>query len=417
MALSPQNAAIVLLSRTNGTLIEVLYDELGVSSRIGPGTDFTELVIPSSRRKAARFLRTVQGSHSALDWELSVKLQHAVPSFFFSGCLTDDGMVIVGTKDAISDVPISADLVAAAGESAGGLKQAFTEFGARRDAMVAKERSLNFRLSQLEQAMAHSQAEHGEAGLARRATGSKQIRVLEMAAHDLQNPISGVLAATQFLIEDAADRLDPRQVSLLHSIGSSSRTMLRVLDDMLEIPTIDAALPHMDFQPTDLRTLVEQSVSMVRPVAEQRRVQVELTAGDGIPPLSADPVRMSQVLQDLLAAAVKWSRPGGRVALTVTARWNHAVITIANDGPDSSAEAVKYLLGPHDLRRLKGGLAEARAALTLGRVKRIIEAHRGTTQAESSQDQGFALTLTLPIARRAKSAAVAESKKRSTQGR
>ena len=260
--------------------------------------------------------------------------------------------------------------------------------------------------------MANSQAELGKPARPARHR-LKQIRVLEMAAH-LQNPISGVLAASQFLIEMPPTGWIRAKCPYCIRLDQQ-RTMLRVLEDMLEIPTIDAALPRMDFQPTDLRTLVEQSVrwsahwpnSAGSSGAGRRRRDT---------PASADPVRTGQALRGLLTAAVKGSRAGGRVALTVTARWNHAVIAIANDGPDSSAEAVKYLLGPADLRRLKGGLAEARTALTMARVKRIIDAHRGTTQAESSPDQGFALTLTLPIARRAKSGGVPEPKRRLTQG-
>jgi signal transduction histidine kinase len=416
MPLSPQNAAVAILSRPNGAVAEILHDELGLSSRARLGHDFAELVIPSHRRKAARFLRTIHACHTALDWELNVRLPHGVLSFFFSGCLTDDGMFIVGTKDAISEVPLSPGSVSATGESASDVKHALADFGARRDAIVASEHSLTRRLSQLEHAMSHPDSEFGEARITRRATGSKQIRVLEMAAHDLQNPISGVLAASQFLIEDAADRLDPRQLSLLHSIGSSSRAMLRLLEDMLEIPAIDAAPPRMFFQPTDIRSLVEQSVSMIHAVAEQRRVHFELSASDAIPPLAADPVRMSQALQDLLASAVRWSRPGGHVALTVNTHGNHATIRIAHENPDSSVEAVKYLLGPADLRRLKGGLAEARTAVTLARLRRTIEAHHGTIQAETDLAQGSTVTLTLPIARRARPGGDQEPKRRTTHG-
>jgi signal transduction histidine kinase len=162
-------------------------------------------------------------------------------------------------------VPLSPKVMAAAGETAAGIEHALTELGARRKALA--ESTSNRQLSQLEQAMASSYTEFGIDGLPHSTTGPKRIRLLEMAAHDLRNPISGVLAASQFLIEDAAGRLEKHHLSMLRSMGSSSRIMLRLLEDMLEIAAISTARPRMHLQLTDIRTLVEQSLSMTRPAS------------------------------------------------------------------------------------------------------------------------------------------------------
>ena len=68
-----------------------------------------------------------------------------------------------------------------------------------------------------------------------RLFGSSPFRLLEVAAHDLRNPVSSVLAATQYLIEDAGRRLETYHVTLLRSIESSAALMLQLLRDMLEI--------------------------------------------------------------------------------------------------------------------------------------------------------------------------------------
>jgi signal transduction histidine kinase len=348
-------------------------------------------------RKAARFLRTIRASRSALDWELHVALPHGVTSLFFSGCQTNDGLVIVGTKDALSVAAIPRQLLAAAEEAPTNLGQALLEIGARREAKVQAERTLKHQLAQLKQALAHGQSGPAESGAPRGKAGSKQVRLLEMAAHDLRNPISGVLAASQFLVEDAAGRLEEHHLALLRSIESSSRLMLRLLDDMVEIPAIDSKKLRMHFQPTDLRALVEQAVSVIRPMADHRRVPVEIKVDGGVPVMAADPVRMSEALHGLLASAVRWSRSGGRVEVMIGVRRDQAVVSVTNADPESSVEEMKRMLLPVDLGRLKGGLPEARTALTLASVKRTVEAHRGTIHVDTEADRGPTLTLTLPI--------------------
>jgi hypothetical protein len=86
--------------------------------------------------------------------------------------------------------------------------------------------------------------------------------------------------------------------------------------------------------------------------------------------------------------------------MTVEVRRDQAVIVIGSKSTESSVEAVKYLSGPADLRRVKGGLAEARTAMILARLKRIIKAHRGAIRADTDRDTACTLTLTLPISRR-----------------
>src|SRR5258705_1139244 len=177
MALTPQNAAIALLCRPNGTLTEVIYDELGLPPRLAPGSDFTALVVASNLRKASRFLRTIHASRSALDWELNVKLPHGVTSLFFSGCVTDGGLVIIGTKDALAASTFPAPLLAAAETTPSNVKQALTDLSVRRDARTSSQRTLSQRLSQLEQFLARSQSEAGEAALPTRKIGQRLLDI------------------------------------------------------------------------------------------------------------------------------------------------------------------------------------------------------------------------------------------------
>jgi signal transduction histidine kinase len=82
----------------------------------------------------------------------------------------------------------------------------------------------------------------------------------------------------------------------------------------------------------------------------------------------------------------------------VGVRRDQAVVSVTNEDPESSVEEMKRMLLPVDLARLKGGLPEARTALTLASVKPTVEAHRGAIHADTDADRGPTLTLSLPIA-------------------
>src|SRR5215472_17638194 len=102
-------------------------------------------------------------------------------------------------------------------------------------------------------------------------TGRKrQIRLIRLLAHDLRNPVSGILAASQCLIEDASPLLDSQQVTLLRSIESSSGLMLRLIEDMLEVAYAGSGKSRLRLRAADISRIVDQSVAYHSPQAEAR---------------------------------------------------------------------------------------------------------------------------------------------------
>src|SRR5215467_11692541 len=95
MSISPDSAAVIVLCRPDGTLAEVIYDELGLKTV----PNFSSLFHPSSARKARRFLRVAVASHSALDWELNLSLANGIAPLFFCAAMTSRGIVMIGMKE------------------------------------------------------------------------------------------------------------------------------------------------------------------------------------------------------------------------------------------------------------------------------------------------------------------------------
>jgi signal transduction histidine kinase len=330
MSISPDMIAIALLCRPDGALIEVIHDEIGIKAN----RTLFSLIHASSLRKAKRFLKTAVASHAALDWELDVTLAHGISRLFFSASMTGQGIVILGMKDAVRlgvlpDGAGSAAARAAVGTSLHQLKS-------KRESKVRVRKRLGSELLRLTKTAA-SQAAVPQADS--KVSPAGQANLLKMLAHDLRNPISGILAASQYLIEDAADSLDSQQLTLLRSIESSSGLMLRLIGDLLEVSSAGVKKLKLHLRQTDLVELVEKSAAAHRPLALARNIQIAVEKNGTVPRLDLDPVKMTQAINTLLTNAVRSSRSGSVIEISLSTLPGRVVISIPVQVGDSPSEA------------------------------------------------------------------------------
>src|SRR5437868_2049315 len=128
--------------------------------------------------------------------------------------------------------------------------------------------------------------------------GFDPMQLLEVAAHDLRNPISGILAAGQYLVDDAGSVLDEHHLALLESIDSSGRSMLRLIDDVIELSHIESGTLRLDIQATDIQPLLHRALLSTQPAADRKKVKLDVVAGTNgpLPALDIDPARVFRAL-------------------------------------------------------------------------------------------------------------------------
>ena len=237
----------------------------------------------------------------------------------------------------------------------------------------------------------------------RKRAGFDPIQLLEIAAHDLRNPISGILAAGQYLLEDAGPVLDEQHLAMLQSIDSSSRSMLRLIDDVIELANIESGELRLDMKAAEIRPVMNQAVSMNQAAADRKRVRLVMDS-DGKtppPPLSIDPVEIFHAVDSLVASIVKFSRPGSRIEIGVGSRAGKATIWLRTDGSGISAGALRSLFNPFRKSRAARPGVEGGITLSLAKAKRIVEAHGGATHVHSGEARELTIRLTLPLRKRA----------------
>lgn len=237
-----------------------------------------------------------------------------------------------------------------------------------------------------------------EAELALLEANRRKDEFLVTLAHELRNPLAPIANAMEFfkwadgdaeLVEQARSMLD-RQVG----------QMVRLIDDLLDLSRITRNKLTLRKEATDLETVIGHAVEACGPLVESRRHQLQISLPAERIVLDADPVRLTQVLGNLLTNACKYTDEGGRIWLEARREGDEAVVAIRDEGigipPDQLANVFEMFTQlDRSPERSQGGLG-----IGLSLARRLVEMHEGTLSGHSEGvDRGSEFRVRLPMAR------------------
>jgi PAS domain S-box-containing protein len=219
---------------------------------------------------------------------------------------------------------------------------------------------------------------------------------LAMLAHELRNPLAPIRTAAHVL---GRPGLDEPKIKWAHDMIEKQVThLVRLVDDLLDISRIVRGKIALKLQELELGTLVRQVVEDARPLIDGKGQKLEVRLPEKPSRFEGDPVRLSQVLFNLLDNAVKYTPEGGRIELAARLAGEQIEIKVRDNGMGIPADLLPYVFdlfqqGERTLDRAQGGLG---LGLTL--VRRLVELHGGTIEVESTGvDQGSEFTVRLPL--------------------
>src|SRR6202140_4691209 len=245
------------------------------------------------------------------------------------------------------------------------------------------------------------QARHEVEGLAdklRKADHSKD-EFLAMLAHELRNPLAPIVTALQLMNvrHNAQGAVRERNI-----IERQVHYLSRIVDDLLDVSRITRGVIDLRREPVELSTVVERAVEVAQPLIDVRRHQLPVSVPRGRLMVDADPVRIAQVVANLLNNAAKYTDSGGRIEIEGLREDGEVVLRVRDNGHGIAPEQIGpmfelFVQGDRSLDRAQGGLG---IGLTLAR--RLVELHGGTLQAKSAGPSlGSEFTMRLPACRRA----------------
>ena len=217
--------------------------------------------------------------------------------------------------------------------------------------------------------------------------------VLGVVAHDLRNPLNLIITSNDLLLEENLDR--NRRKELLGVTLRAGRQMNRLIGDLLDTVRLQAGKFTLDLEDVGVVMIFNQAEETFRPVADKRRVQLEtIPPEDGIA-VRADPLRVSQIVGNIVGNAIKFTPEHGSVTMRSVADGNHVAIHVTDTGPGIAAADMEHLFDNfwqarrNDHRGVGLGLAIA---------KGVVEAHGGKIWCESAPGRGSTFSFTLPRA-------------------
>jgi signal transduction histidine kinase len=220
---------------------------------------------------------------------------------------------------------------------------------------------------------------------ASKIASGNHIQFIRMLAHDLRNPISGILAASQCLLDDAAVFLDGPHITLLRAIESSSDLMLHLIEDLLEVAQADSERLRLRLRTTDVRKFVEKCAAIQRGRADAGNIRLNVTSDENVPRVDIDTTKLKWAFSALLANTIRSCAPGGEIGIHVAARRKNVVVVVRHTG----AGAGEPRSGISKRERHQA------SALTVSTARLIVEGHGGTIRVDQKATPP-AYTLTLP---------------------
>ncbi|HUP64914.1 MAG TPA: PAS domain S-box protein [Thermoanaerobaculia bacterium] len=231
---------------------------------------------------------------------------------------------------------------------------------------------------------------------AARATAEEAVksrdRTLGIVSHDLRNPLTKISLAAQML-EELPDDDPAEQVTV---IRTAARQMNRLIEDLLDAARIEQRGLRVRARAMDVTETIGHACASNRAIADQRSQTIECRVPDDLPLVSADPDRVLQVLNNLIANSIKFIPEGGRILISaVAADDDFVAVSVADDGPGVPEGKEQELF---ESWWQAPGASHPGAGLGLSIVKGIVEAHGGTVAAKNGESGGAIFTFTLPRA-------------------
>ena len=218
---------------------------------------------------------------------------------------------------------------------------------------------------------------------------------LARMSHELRTPLNAILGFAQLL---ELEELGDEQNENLQFILSAARHLLRLINEVLDITEIEAGRLPLSLEPVPVAEVVAETVSLIRPLADQHQVLLVSPPQDTQVHVLGDRQRLKQILLNLLSNAVRYNRQGGRVELEYTPAGNGGLrVQVRDTGRGIGPEALGQLFVPFERPGGEQTGVEG-AGLGLPLSRRLAEAMGGTLDLVSTPGQGSTFWVELPVA-------------------
>jgi signal transduction histidine kinase len=213
-------------------------------------------------------------------------------------------------------------------------------------------------------------------------------------SHELRTPLTSIGGYTEMLIGEEFGALNGDQMSFATTIERNCRRLNRLIDDILFVSRVDAGRLSLERSWVDINEVAGASVIAALPRAAQGQVTLDLAVDEGLPELWSDPTRLTQMFDNLISNAVKFTPPNGTIWVRLGSTGDVVHVEVEDTGMGIPPEEIDRLFERFFRTSTVGEVAGTGLGLSI--VKSIVEVHDGTISVSSTEGVGTTFRVELP---------------------
>ncbi|MDR3448799.1 MAG: ATP-binding protein [Alphaproteobacteria bacterium] len=214
-------------------------------------------------------------------------------------------------------------------------------------------------------------------------------------SYQLRTPLNTIMGFSEILTNQYFGTLNDRQMEYTRTIMDASKKLLLLINDVLDLATIEAGRMALDQEPTSVAALMNGAKQMTAEWARQQNLEIVIDCPSDIGSFDVDAHRMKQVIFNLISNAVKYTPAGGRITLEARRVADWIALTVSDTGIGIPEDDLERVFGKFE--RANAQARQSGAGLGLSLVKSFVELHGGRIEITSHASEGTRVTCYIPV--------------------
>ena len=213
-------------------------------------------------------------------------------------------------------------------------------------------------------------------------------------SYELRSPLTNIIGFTQMLGNEMVGPLNPRQGEYASYVMQSSKSLLAIIDNILDLASIDKGALELSLADVDLAQAMAAAAEGVQDRLAESSMHLQIVAMDGLGLFRADAQRMRQILFNLLSNAIGFSAPGQTITLAALRRGGEIVLKVSDQGRGIPAEVLERVFDRFETHTI--GSKHRGLGLGLSIVRSLVELHGGKVLIDTAPGEGTTVTCVFP---------------------
>ncbi len=214
-------------------------------------------------------------------------------------------------------------------------------------------------------------------------------------SYELRTPLTNIIGFTQLLAAGGVGALNPKQLEYAGFITDSSHALLAIIDDILDLASIDAGALELRLEDVDVAEAMKAAAAGVQDRLSEAAIELRIVMTDGVGSLRADGRRVRQVLFNLLSNAINYSEAGQTVTLAAMRRGSEIVFKVSDRGRGIPPEMIDRVFDRFET--FANGSRHRGPGLGLSIVRAMVELHHGRVLIDTAPNEGTTVTCIFPV--------------------